>query len=350
MSTELAAPLLQPYLFGHAAMRENWLQAFAEQKLHHGLIISGPKGVGKATLAYQFLKDIFSIGKNRDQVVKQLEAGSFPGLLTIERLYDEKRQRYFGDITVDAIEPIFSFLRLSQIDDGYRAIVIDGADTMNRNAQNAILKLLEEPPRKVFFMLLTEQAGLMLPTIRSRCMSYALAPLDRATFGEGFNILSPGTSDAETEALYQLSNGALGQALRWQKDDILSLYGELLSALQALSNGQSQPAMKWAETYAPAAQESAYDMLETLMQQRMRDIARARHTGSSVNALHDGEQAMLSFWATQPADRALKACQVLQSLFSQTDRSHLDRKLTLLYALEALAGRLEKVAPARTAR
>jgi DNA polymerase-3 subunit delta' len=348
--SETTPPLLQSQLFGHNHLLSQWQDSFAHNKLHHGLILTGAKGIGKATLTFHFAKWLLAQNKNAAITAKQIEAGSHPGLKVVERLYDEKRGRYFGDITVDAVQPIFSFLRMSQIDDGYRIVVIDGADNMNRHAQNSILKLLEEPPTKTFFVLLVEQVGLMLPTIRSRCITYNLNALDERTFEQGLKSLLPDVSAKASKAYFSLTQGILGQAIEWHKQDLLDIYSKMLKATVAIYDNDQQLAMKWAELYAPAAQEALYDMIRQIMLDRFSALVESRHKQTPFKTIDPAEEQVVAAWQDQPAQNLLKSHDDLQRLFHRGEVSHLDRKLILLQALQLFSGRLSAVAPQRANR
>lgn len=334
------SPLMQTELFGHHAVLHQWQQAFVNQKLHHGLLVSGSTGVGKATLVYQFLKWMFKKQSSQPQMIdKQLAAGSYPGLKIIERLFDEKKQRYASEMTLDAVQPIFDFLRLSVIDGGYRAIVIDGADRMNRNAQNTILKLLEEPPAKTFFFLLVEQPGLVLPTIRSRCMSYALPPLTFDAFSDGLARLASNVPEREHDSYYTLSDGSLGQAIDWFEQDWQDIYSETVKAGVTCLNGTtSKAALKWAENYAPASQDNSYDLLQTLLVKRLGQVITALHQNDEITPWVADEPTLITQWRSVPPQTLIKQYDRLKTVLTTGSRSHLDRKLVLLQALQAFIG------------
>ena len=353
MSEEGAiAPLQQTKFFGHAEMLQTWQTHFSNNTLHHGLLVTGPTGIGKATLTFHFLKWLFKQQSDRPELTeKQILAGSYPGLKIIERLFDEKRQRYAGEITLDAVEPIFDFLRMSVISGGYRAIVIDGADRMNRNAQNTILKLLEEPPKKTLFFLLAEQPGGLLPTIRSRCMKYTLTPLSPAEFSQGMTALAPDIAKSEHTALYALAEGSLGQAIHWHTQNWTDLYGELVIAVLSQLNGQpTKIAMKWAEQNASPAQDVAYELLQDLMLKRFSHVITSLQQNTPLQPLISAESALLTHWQSQDPQNLLKAYDQLTQILRTGDRSHLDRKLVLLQAIQAFLGLPNAVASPITAR
>src|ERR1700688_1149105 len=117
-------------------------------------------------------------------VFRRVAAGGHADLLTVERAYDPHRRRLRGEIVVDDTRAIGTFLRLTPAEGGWRVVIVDGADEMNRNAANALLKILEEPPQQALLLLVAHSPGRLLPTIRSRCRRFPLAPLPAAIVAE----------------------------------------------------------------------------------------------------------------------------------------------------------------------
>ncbi len=150
--------------------------------MHHAWLITGAPGVGKATLAYRFARRLLAGVQPGDTlavdpaspVFRRVAVGSHADLLTVEREWDDKKSRLRGEIVVDDARAISAFLRLTPAEGGWRVVVIDGAEHMNRNAANAVLKMLEEPPPRAVLLLTCAAPGRLLPTIRSRCRRLAL--------------------------------------------------------------------------------------------------------------------------------------------------------------------------------
>jgi DNA polymerase-3 subunit delta' len=184
-------PRQNPELFGHAAAERRLLDAWASGRLPHAWLICGPRGIGKATLAYRFARFLLKAGDAtggsgrpaslasdpQDPVFRRVAAGGHADLLTVERGWDKKRERRRGEIIVDDVRDVGAFLRLTPAEGGWRVVVVDSADEMNPNAANAILKVLEEPPRRAALLLVSHAPGRLLPTIRSRCCRLVLKPL-----------------------------------------------------------------------------------------------------------------------------------------------------------------------------
>src|SRR5471032_3178647 len=168
---EILAPRANPELIGQEAAEAELLRSFASGRLPHAWLISGPGGIGKATLAFRFARYLFSDRERTDSlavadtmpVFRRVASSGHADLLTVERQFDEDKGRYKKDIAVDDVRKIAPFLHLTAAEGGWRVVVLDGADGMNRAGQNAVLKILEEPPTGALLMLLTERPSALLP-------------------------------------------------------------------------------------------------------------------------------------------------------------------------------------------
>ncbi len=89
-----------------------------------------------------------------------------------------KAKRFATGIPVDEVRRLRSFLAHRAVADGWRVVIVDEANELNVNAANALLKSLEEPPTRTVFLLVSSAPGRLVPTIRSRCRTLTLQPLD----------------------------------------------------------------------------------------------------------------------------------------------------------------------------
>lgn len=180
----ISSPSQNNVIFGHEDIRHFLTQMLKEGHLHHALLFEGEYGIGKATLAFHLAWNILSSQKGsflkpdlHSISWRQITQGSHPGLLYISRRFDVKTQKFKTGILIDDIRDVIHFLSRTSQDNGWRIVIIDSADDMNRNAANAILKILEEPPAKTLFIIIAHSLGKLLPTIHSRCQKISFRPL-----------------------------------------------------------------------------------------------------------------------------------------------------------------------------
>ena len=191
----VALPRQTTILVGHQAAEAALLDAYRSGRMHHGWILAGERGIGKATLAFRFARFLFAhpdpaapeVVAAHDLFVPpehpaahRMAAGAHANILHLQRDWNERDKRYRTELAVDSVRKITPFLGTTAGEGGWRVVVVDPADDMNRNAANAILKNLEEPPRRTLFLLVTERRGSLLPTILSRCRTLHLEPLSAA--------------------------------------------------------------------------------------------------------------------------------------------------------------------------
>ena len=307
-------PRAAQQLFGHANAEAAFLEAFNAGRLQHGWMITGPRGVGKATLAWRLAR--FLLAQPAPQpgssgalfqppaatsldvapenpAVAQLAAGAHPGLLVLRRGYDTKAKRLRAVITVDEMRRLHGFFGMRATDGGWRVVIVDAADEMNPNAANALLKSLEEPPARAILLLVAHRPSALLPTIRSRCRMLPLAPLDGADMASALTQagFDPG---AQAGALAALSGGSVGTALRLLAADGLALYGELTQVLGAAPQIDRARLLALANSAAGRGAEERFDLLLSLTELWLARLARAGVTGPPQPEATPGEAAILA--------------------------------------------------------
>lgn len=200
-------PRAQTRLIGHGHAEAEILDAYRSARMHHAWILAGPKGIGKATLAFRFARFALAHPDARSADVRaatslaisddhpdarKVAGGAHPGLLHLKRPYDPKRKgkdKIKQDLTVDEIRRTVPFFGSTGSEGSWRICIVDAADDMNANAANALLKILEEPPRNSLFLVIAHSPGRLLPTIRSRCRTLRLHELSERQVGEGLSML-----------------------------------------------------------------------------------------------------------------------------------------------------------------
>ena len=234
-------------LFGHDSALQSLGAAYRAGKLPHGLMFVGPRGIGKATLAFQLANHLLSYpdyanapervspADPKSSIHRQVATGAHPGVLHLTRPMNEKTKAFKSALTVDEIRRINRFLSMTSHDGSYRVAIIDPADDMNTNAANALLKNLEEPPSKTLFILIVNSPGALLPTIRSRCQVVRLSALGEADLAgalqqAGFTLPEDPTA---RQSLSARAGGSVRQAI------LLTQYGglDISEGLDRLVNG-----------------------------------------------------------------------------------------------------------------
>ena len=157
-------------IIGHASVYKT-LESAIEKQSHHGFLLAGPSGVGKATVAKTVA--IAALAKASQQpfqvVERQCLSGAYPNYIYVTKLIDDDGKPK-NDITIEQVRTLLNSLNFKAAYDAPRFVIIDAIDNLNRQAANALLKMLEEPPLNTFFLNICHQVSGLLPTIRSRCL------------------------------------------------------------------------------------------------------------------------------------------------------------------------------------
>jgi len=199
---------------------------------------------------------------------------------------------------VDETRNLRNFLGLSAADGGRRVVLIDAADDLNRNAANAILKLLEEPPAKVTFLIVAHQPAALLPTIRSRTRDLRLAPLPADLLARA--MTQAGAEIEDPAPLAELAGGSVGEAFRLTHLHGLSLYTALVRTLATLPQLSRPMARQLADSAADRKRPEAFDLTVTMIDLFLARLARAGTTREIPPEAAPGEAALIERLAQDP--------------------------------------------------
>ncbi len=260
---EIRTPRETSDLVGHGETEAALARMIREGKLPHAMIFSGPRGIGKSVMAFRLARSLFCSGESGDlktggqdslyvpesvPAFARVRSGAHPNLLFVGRPFDDKKQKRSDILPVEEARKVAPFMRLTASDGGWRVAIIDDADTMNRNAQNAILKILEEPPEKTIIILVCQRLGAIIPTIVSRSRVFPFKNLTHEQIDHLTRTYLPHLSSEDRDLLSLLSEGSFGKLLELESEDGiegLNLAGELLAGW---------PETDWNALHAKASQ------------------------------------------------------------------------------------------------
>lgn len=305
-------------VFGHKAAEDEFLRAFTSGRLHHGWLVTGPRGVGKATLAWKIARFLLATPQDdgglfgappppvnldidpEHPVARHLQQLAEPRLFLVRRGLNDKETALSSVIRVDEVRGLKNFLNLSSVDGGRRAVIIDSADEMNQNAANAVLKILEEPPANVTFFLISHQPFRLLPTIRSRCRELRLNPLSPSDLADALTQAGGETEPDQATALAELAGGSVGEAFRLTNLDGLALYSQLIGLLRGLPRLDRARALALAELGAGKGSEDRFDLIVTLLDLFLARLSRAAALRQLPPEAASGESDLFTRLADHP--------------------------------------------------
>jgi len=331
--------------FGDPQAERTLLDAYRSGRMHHAWLIGGPKGIGKATLAYRFARLLLAhpdpaapdVAAATDLSVpadhpafRKVAGRAHPNLLVLERPYDQRANRYKSALTVEEIRRTVSFYGTTGGEAGWRIAIVDPADDMNVSAANALLKVLEEPPSRSLFLVVSHAPGRALPTIRSRCRRLDLAPLAETAI---VSALTAGGDEGEPEDLAlaaRLSDGSLRRAILLADGGGIDSYRAFAGLLSRLPEIDVAAAHDFADSVTGRGNEDGWtgfvDMTAAWLNRRVRGESEPE-TGIPLSPAA----------ASAPLERWAEVWENLRASSALTDEYNLDRKRTVLTVLMTLA-------------
>jgi DNA polymerase-3 subunit delta' len=345
------APRRNPDLIGHQAAIHALARAAESGRLPHAILLGGPRGIGKATLAFRFARwllarpadgeGLFGLPPHGDlaidqnhPVARRIAANGHADLLTVERAWDPKRKRLKGEIVVDDVRAVAGFFHLTASEGGWRIVIIDGADEMNRNAANALLKILEEPPQGALLLLVCHAVGRMLPTIRSRCRTITLQTLAEDEVISLLRQHRPTLAPDDAAGLARLAEGSIGRALELADAGGIPLYRAISALIGSLPQLDVTALHQLADSVARGEDDAYRTLLDLLL-----DFVTRLAVGAAEEqprAAFPGEETLLLRLGQGRVDRWITVWESLNALFRRADAVNLDRKQVVLDAFFTL--------------
>lgn len=298
-------------LCAHQEARDFFLNTFHSSRFAHGWILGGGYGIGKATFAFHMARYILSGRHDKntsfsesDPLYRRIVAQSHGDLWTLEG----EDAVEFG---VDPIRELNSFLTQTPAEGGWRVVIIDGAEKLNRNAANALLKRLEDPPKKTVFLLVTTTPGRLLPTIRSRCQLLSLTPLAEREVEEVLHSQGMKLPDFSS-----IAEGSPGRLMRLMQGEGEKIYKDLQKVLA----GEEASSFMGAYTEGEGAYAIIEDFLRIFLYKNLMDKVEGR----------------LSFFKNVSFEQALKTYEKVEELLTQYQTAQLDKRATLTCVFASL--------------
>jgi DNA polymerase-3 subunit delta' len=374
----IPSPKENLHFVGHKEAEEKFLSSWNSGKTSGSWLITGPKGVGKASLAYRIARFVFVNGKNKEQGglfgesafeefdsldvsaenehVKKVSSSSHPDLKIIEREItddekkkliklvksgselnpdEEKKRKKSAFIRVDSVRQMNGFLSMTSSDGGWRAVIVDAADDMNIASANAILKILEEPPENTLMILISHNQGKLLPTIKSRCTKIALKPLENDVIEGLLSHYIPEISENDASKLSILCSGSIGQAIELYENNGLAKYKEMVSIFERY------PSVDLAKLHAFANKiiksPDDFEVFQFVFSSFLSRIIRAFGKGENLVEICPGENAIKdNICNSVTPDVLIDRWQEANELFAKTNNVNLDKKQTIINVIMGL--------------
>ncbi len=289
-------------LLGHDDAVAAFRDALDSGRLHHAWLIAGPVGIGKALFADKAALRVLADGAGSPVEAPGLDvpdthpsahlvaAGSHPDFVRLERLTKESGTELARSITVDQVRGLQRLFATTPSMSPWRAVVVDAVDDLERNAANALLKNLEEPPPSTVFLLVSHSPEQLLPTIRSRCRVLRLAPLKSDVMTSALHIALPDAGEDELAALAETGAGAPGRALAFRGLDIAAL-DQAMATLAARGDPSNAGRSALAQSLALKAAQPRYEAFLARAPALIAAAARSRRGPALAEALALWERA-----------------------------------------------------------
>jgi len=345
----------QTAVIGHDAVEKRLLELAASGKFPSALIFNGTVGTGKATMAYRLARYLFKYKNDEedagglfgaadpsfaaptdslavppsDIVFQQVASGGYPDLLTNERQEDEKGKLKLHDI--DEVRKVTQFFRRTSSQGGWRIAIIDDADTMNWHSQNALLKILEEPPKKSLLILISHRIGALLPTILSRAQVITFQPLSNEDLRQIVKGDISRYEEAMQNRIIQMATGSVTRSQLYADSETAATMERALQLLETWPEFDWTAIQHFAESIGgKGTGDAAQTAFRETLLWTMYEIARAKSTGRG--------HALGAFLAAHSQGQILQICEDLKQHFDRVQFGSLDKRFMVLGAYSLLAG------------
>jgi DNA polymerase-3 subunit delta' len=347
-------------LIGHEPAERAFLNALEASRMPHAWLVTGPKGVGKATLAFRMARALLAAPaepaaeagglfgdapkaaatldmETGHPVFRRLAELAHSDLRLLRRSLNDKG-KLRSEIVIEDVRAAIDFLRLTPAEGAWRVLIVDAADDLNRNAANALLKILEEPRPRTVLILVSHAPGRLLPTIRSRCRRLTLSPLPETVMEAELNARAPDLAGEDLRLVAALAEGSLGQALTLVESDALNMFREIAGLLVRWPNADTAALHKLADRLGGRGAEREFEQGAELLEWiGARFLRNAALGGSVAPERFPGEAELTRKWlGAAGLDRWLELWEKVERLFARVLSVNLDRRQAWLTAWLAL--------------
>jgi DNA polymerase-3 subunit delta' len=349
-------------LVGHEAAEQAFLKAFAAGRLPHAWLISGPRGVGKATFAYRVARFLMAQPIQAEEgglfgggaptapatlemapdhrVFRQVAQQGHPDFRLLCRTVNPKTGKLRTEIIVDDVRDVIDFLHLKPAVCPWRVVIVDCADELNPSSANALLKILEEPRPNTVILLLSHAPQALLPTIRSRCRKLALQPLPSEQIAAELTACFPDAKPQDRALAAATAGGSLGQAIRIIEHGGVALLREIGALLASWPKLDAGLLHRLGDKLGARDQDAQFDLAVELLGWWFARFARVAATGETPETqLFEGEAALIArMQAAASLDRWLALWEKVSRLFDRVRAVNLDRKQAWVAGFLAIEG------------
>lgn len=301
-------------VIGHAAARANIMSTLEAARLPSGIMLHGPRGIGKATLAFDIAREVFARtgDESPEHVAAQVAAGAYPNLRVLRKAARDTGKGFYTAIRVEEVRGLIEESRMTRGRAGFRIVIVDAIDDCNPSSANALLKILEEPPAETLFLLISHRPGGLLPTIKSRCHAVALRPLSDADV----RAIVPDATDAAIELAAGVPRRAYEATAMGEDKGLTALQGWL----RAPGNGAAAVYLAVADVLAAEKDGAGYAFGKQMLLDWI--------AGEARNAAQSGAKPRLA--------SAGELWEKANALFADAEEYNLDARQTLISLFDAI--------------
>ena len=329
-----------PRLYGHSTAEQTFLDALGSGRMPHAWLLCGPEGTGKSTFAHLAARAILSDEPSlrHDASIAahhRIGEGNETALTILRRSLNEKTGKLRSNISVEEVRALKRALTFAATEGGWRVVIVDPAEDMNPSAANALLKVLEEPPDRVVFFLISHTPRRLLPTILSRCRRLDFSPLEETDLADAYEAA---VGEPAPEAILAAARGSVGAAQSLAAEGGTALQEAIAGVLAPLPGHIDRVALHaLADTAAAAGKDDAFRTTAKLI---------ANLTARMATCAAGSDTPPPGYERLAPIATAVSApiwADTTQQIITTTERTltlNLDRRQALL----DMVARIEKVA------